>query len=134
MEEGGGGGRSKVRLTAGGAGGKEDGRRCGLRLPGVGCIDACKSSVSMSTYEPGHACRKTARCCSDWQNGVFIHHKGAVRGFVFIYAGLQSGKGVELLTIETGIARELCGGMATADHRQALRWRGGWSKTRLTVA
>ena len=35
-----------VRLTAGGAGGMEDGRRCGLRLPSAGCIAACKSSVS----------------------------------------------------------------------------------------
>lgn len=35
-----------VRLTAGGAGGMEDGRRCGLRLPSAGCIAACKSSSS----------------------------------------------------------------------------------------
>ena len=33
---------------------------------------------------------------------VLIHHKGAVRGVFFIYAGLQNGKGSDAMTIETG--------------------------------
>lgn len=99
---------------------EEGGRSCGLRRAAqegwrmvgdaaYGCpahpVIVCMTSVSMFNCEPACVCRSAARRCSDRQNGVFIHHKGAVREFVFIYAGLQSGKGVELLTVETGVVR-----------------------------
>ena len=122
-----------MRLTAGGAGGRKEknGGRLTMRLTVARrtLLMSAKSSVSMPTSKVAYA---EGQQDADQIGKICVYPSQSPVKRVFVRCvGLETGERNNKLTIEAGVARA---GMATVDQAQGSRRRGGWSKTRLTVA